>query len=365
MRRLGLLVIATLLLGASACGGEAPDPDAGTRDAATGRDASASDAASGVDAASDVDAGRDAGSDVDAASDVDASVTERDGGDPFESDSGILLGDAGPSPVDAGSDDAGVTYVSSTIQASITSQLAPHELDQPAVLGIGTRTFYPIELRNPVVTVPAGFRIASIEESRSCPTSSSAGERCLQIWNLSMYAETACRFDGDYTWTFEVGCAPEGDCSRVPPELTHFTFTVRPRSADFCESFSADPPFAPFRPSAGALLPTTGSDPYTVRFFTTLELPYRFAARDVTPPAGITLVDFTEDVAMRACDTSAFPGACRQYWNARFDPGAACKPRGDYTVRWDVSCEDGGTCNPAITTYTATAFVPEVRDLCP
>ena len=369
MKAKHFVLAAAFLAALIGCGDDDEAPvDAGGMDAGrvdAGADAGDTDAGDTDTDAGDTDSGTTDAGDTDAGA-MDGGT---DAGDPFATDAGdsIEIRDGAVSLADAGSADAGTVPI--TIAAVITRQVSPTERNAPAVLEVATLTFHPIELQSPRVNAPSGWRIGSVTEDlgqRSCPTPGAGDrERCRQHFVLELYPDGACRFDGsDFIWTWDVACAPGGDCESIPAAFETFSIVARPIAGDFCAGFP-DPTFDAFFPSNGLLVPTTGTDPVTLRFFTTIDHPYTLAAGTAVPPAGFTLVSFTEDETSRQCDTTAFPDACQQWWDVVVDPGTACSPRGTYAITWTVGCQTGGDCDPAITEYTTSVGLTDDRDLCP
>ena len=197
------------------------------------------------------------------------------------------------------------------------------------------------------------FTVASVAEkvsARSCPQANSPN-RCLQIWRVELYSTPACQFDGTYAWSFDIGCAPGGDCSRIDPALTTFSFNATHASENFCSVFQPLP-FAPFRPTLSVLLPISGVRPFTTRLFTTINEPYVLTNGSVVPPQGMSSVSFMEAGTSPQCDADA--GICRHWWDQVVDPGTQCSPRGSYTLTFNVGCRSGGNCDPNITSWQPT-----------
>ncbi len=283
------------------------------------------------------------------------------------SSSGGLGGDSGMGGMGGEDSSSGGTggYVNTHIQSAITKQLAPNDPWTAAYIEVGTLSAHPVLLLNPQVTAPTGWHVASFEEEledRDCPTNQTM-PRCRQYFLLTLYSDGACVFDGDYDMNWDVACAPGGDCERIDPELTTYSLTLTPTSNNFCDEEWVSA-YDPFLPNGGYVNPSLGDGPVTLRFFTTLDLPYELSPGSVTTPEGISLVSFTEDQAQRQCETEDFPNACRQWWNVVVDPGENCSVFGSYNAKWNVDCAPGGSCNPDITAYTGNVAITETRNLC-
>lgn len=271
---------------------------------------------------------------------------------------------AGGDPGAGGNDGGAPVPVSSLIKQSITKQISPLDLNDPFLIEVGTLSFYPVALTNPQAIVPDGWVLSRVEEANSvCPSSEQGKERCRQYWRVYMYPKAGvCQLTkAQIQWSWDIVCAPGADCSTMPPDLVGpHTFTTTHSSEYFCEQ---EVDVGLFLPSSTILMPSTGTDPVTLRFFTTLESPYQFTAGDFSVPPGFALQSFTE--SDRDCDGDPFPHGCRQWWNAVIDPGTACTMSGPYSVSWDVSCAQNGNCDPSITTYTHNFSLVDKRNLCP
>jgi hypothetical protein len=264
-----------------------------------------------------------------------------------------------------GGDTGTVTPVSSEIKKSITKQLMPGTAGDPVVIEVGTVSFYPVLLTNPEATVPEGWVLSHVQEAPGgCPYLSGGAQKCLQLFQVHMYpTDAVCQLTADpIHWSWDVACAPGGDCATMPRDLTApVTFTTTHSSESFCEQ-TID--FDRFLPQSALVLPVLGLGPVTLRLLTTLDRPYEFSAGSATVPDGFSLVSFGEDHAARACDTEASPNGCRQWWNVVVDTGAACSASGSYSFTWEVSCAEGGDCDPTIETYTRPLNLVHTADLC-
>ncbi len=93
-------------------------------------------------------------------------------------------------------------YVSSEVNAAITQQLVPTTITDPIHVELVTVADYPTLLKNPMVSVPAGFNGVTVSENvdgRYCPNGSSG---CKQRWDLYFTADGACELDGNYDFFF-------------------------------------------------------------------------------------------------------------------------------------------------------------------
>jgi len=282
-------------------------------------------------------------------------------------DDGEEIGDddpgSGTGGSDPGSGGAPAVPVSGSIKAAITKQLTPLDTNDPFLIEVGTLTYYPVKLENVEVTPPDGWVLSHVESNGdTCPRTEGGTERCRQYWKAYLYPTAGvCQFNEDQlVWTWDAACALGADCSVMPTGLPDpVQFTTTHSSEYFCEQ---DVDVAPFLPQTAIIKPTEGTDPVTIRYFTSLADPYRFTAGDVTVPAGMTLVDFSE--ASSACHDLSFPDGCRQWWDIVVDPGDACTVSGQYSVVLDVDCELGEDCDPRVTTFTNNFEFVDRRGLC-
>lgn len=288
-----------------------------------------------------------------------------DDGEEIGGDDDGLGGAGGASEPETGGTGGGapVVPVSSSIKASITKQLTPLDLNDPFLIEVGTLTYYPVTLENPEVDVPDGWVLSRVESVGSdCPRLQSGVQRCLQFWQAYLYpAKGVCQLNqAELVWTWDATCALGADCSVMPTNLPDpVTFTTKHTSEYFCE---VDIDFDPFLPKSAIIMPTTGTDPVSIRYFTSLADPYRFTAKGAAVPAGMSLVSFSQQNV--ACGDSNFPNGCRQWWDLVVDPGESCTVSGNYTVQFDVGCTSGGDCDPNVTEYTHQFSLVDRRNLC-
>jgi hypothetical protein len=254
-------------------------------------------------------------------------------------------------------------YVSSSIKAAITKQLSPLDLNEPAIVELGTLSYYPVELSAADITVPSGWQISSIEEdwvNRKCPSLEQGRLRCRQYFVVKMYSVDACQFDGDYQLGFDVSSA-NGDCNLVDPALTSFSVNPKLSSEDFCAGQTLE--FAPYRPTA-EVLSKGSAGTITLQLATTINHPYTLEADTILTPPGFTLDAFAEDEAQRVCDDGPVADGCRQVWNVKLTPSAACFGSGSLEVLWNVGCDQNGNCDPGITSFALTSGLTDKRQIC-
>ncbi len=287
-----------------------------------------------------------------------------EGGEQFASGGEVGFGGEGGAALEGVYAITSDGYVSSSIKAAITKQLSPLDENEPVLVELGTLSYYPVELSNVAVTVPPGFQISSLEEnyeSRRCPEIGSGNRlRCRQYFVLELFPTTACKLDGDYGFSFDVGCAG-GKCSLINPALETYGVTAHLQSEDLCSTYTFE--FDPYRPTA-KLLTTAVMTPPVLQAVTTIEHPYTLTADMVVPPPGFTLTEFSEDLDKRVCDSGDVPNGCQQFWKIAMNPGKECNLSGPYAVTWDVGCEEDGNCDPSVTSFVLNGSINDKRTLC-
>jgi hypothetical protein len=239
-------------------------------------------------------------------------------------------------------------YVSSEVNAAITQQLVPTSITDPIYVELVTVADYPVLLKNPMVSVPAGFKSVTVSENvdgRDCPNGSSG---CKQRWDLKFTDDGACEVDGNYDFSFTVGCAAGGDCDTIDPKFTDFAVTATLDSENYCAGTEVG--YDPFTATAAVtqqIVPTDVKNPLYVELVTISDAPYRLAANNVTIPSGLTLQSFSEDEANADCPNSS--GNCKQRWDLYLLDNSACALDGDYVFNFDTTCDVDGNCDPAAT----------------
>ena len=234
----------------------------------------------------------------------------------------------------------------SSVNAAITQQIVPTDIQDPILVELVTLVPYPIKLANPIVSaIPDGFRDVVLAETGSCDGTSLT---CKQRWALSYVADTGgCELDGFYTYEFHVACSDLSgeDCATIDPSFTVHSITFSLDSENFCDSVVVDA-----RSVVSAItrqeVPNLVTDPILVELVTVSEYPIKLSLdEEQAIPGMISIPPGFNDVTLKESVTCSGPAgeACKQRWELSYVAETACQLDGEYVYRFVVNCISTGS----------------------